>query len=131
MRLNSLLFLFLIIFSLFLIGCSGTPPVCGNSVCENGEDSYSCPEDCGNPQTHFECLDNTCTEVEGAGLNECTTSFECHADPCGNGLCESDIGEDENTCPQDCEQIEIPIDINVQIDITKTEYEIGEEVQLK
>ncbi|MBP9837996.1 MAG: hypothetical protein KBC84_04715, partial [Proteobacteria bacterium] len=55
--------------------CS-TPPAtgCGNGVCssEEGEDSTTCPQDCG---------------VGGS---------------CGDGVCSSALGENNASCPQDC-----------------------------
>lgn len=50
------------------------PPVCGNGVCETGEDSKTCPRDCPPPPPPSPI--------------------------CGNGVCES--GESSESCPQDC-----------------------------
>eukprot|EP00056_Hartaetosiga_gracilis_P008323 m.118539 g.118539 ORF g.118539 m.118539 type:complete len:958 (+) comp12898_c0_seq4:102-2975(+) len=46
-----------------------------NGVCEEGEDCYSCPNDC---------------ELAATGSR------------CGNGLCESGDGENCSNCPEDC-----------------------------
>ena len=47
--------------------------ICGDSVCNSGENCSTCPTDCGN-----------CTVIN----------------PCGNGICNSD--ENCTTCPTDC-----------------------------
>jgi hypothetical protein len=36
--------------------------VCGNGVCEPGEDRRNCCRDCGYPQG-YECKDNTCIKI--------------------------------------------------------------------
>src|SRR3989338_8715612 len=44
----------LIVSGLFILaGCATLPtkPVCSNNICETGEDSYNCPQDCGTPTT--------------------------------------------------------------------------------
>jgi hypothetical protein len=58
-------------------------PVCGNAICESGEDSLSCPADC---------------------------SIPLPAPVCGNSICES--GEDELICPADCSAPPTPTEIN-------------------
>lgn len=56
--------------------CSSVPG-CGNGVCEgNGEDCFSCPQDCG---------------CRGKNCKAC----------CGDGVCGSP-GENKNSCPVDC-----------------------------
>ncbi|MBU1120936.1 MAG: carboxypeptidase-like regulatory domain-containing protein [archaeon] len=39
------------VLSVLLVMLSGcvNPPVCGNGLCEQGENSYNCPQDCGMP----------------------------------------------------------------------------------
>lgn len=59
--------------SITLQTSSSGNPVCGNGVCEDGEDENNCPGDCG--------------QSTGGPI-------------CGNGICED--GEDENNCPADC-----------------------------
>ncbi|MGB7291848.1 MAG: NEW3 domain-containing protein [Thermodesulfobacteriota bacterium] len=53
---------------------NNSPSLCGNGVCDSGEDCSSCSADC----------------VSGAGAS------------CGNGVCEAGGGEDCLSCPQDC-----------------------------
>lgn len=61
--------------------------VCGNSACEPGEDSESCPDDCG-----IECGNDVCEVGE-----QQTCPEDCVV--CGDGKCGA--GEQES-CPQDC-----------------------------
>lgn len=66
-----------------LAGCIN-PPVCGNGVCEIGEDVSGspnyCPADCGTtPETHTECQQQACVTVQGAGTSECKTDLDCQA----------------------------------------------------
>ncbi len=71
--------------------------VCPNGVCENegqcGEDSATCPQDCGG------CGDGVCQGSENCN----TCPQDCDA-VCPNGVCENEgqCGEDSATCPQDC-----------------------------
>ncbi len=60
---------------------------CGNGVCEEGESTTSCPEDCT-------CGNGTCDEGEDVSscAEDCTV--------CGDGQCTGD--ENCDTCEQDC-----------------------------
>src|SRR4029450_8529476 len=58
-----------------------------NTLCEAGEDTLSCPEDCG-----F-CGDLTCDSCA-------ENSDSCEDCYCGDFIC--DIQEDAVTCPTDC-----------------------------
>jgi hypothetical protein len=86
--------------------------VCGDAVCDAGEDAASCPADC--PDV---CGDGLCTGAEDAascaadcpevcGDGLCTGSEDttnCTADCgtlCGDGICNG--AEDELSCPDDC-----------------------------
>lgn len=55
--------------------CNPLPPVCGNGICDEGEDCGVCSADC----------------ISGGG-----------AAVCGNGVCEPESGENCLECPQDC-----------------------------
>ncbi|MBI4016023.1 MAG: hypothetical protein HY362_04890 [Candidatus Aenigmarchaeota archaeon] len=84
--------------------CSPQPTcsVCGNNICEFGETTGTCAQDCGKPVGGFVCGNNRCEQGE--------TSFSCPADCtqisfCGNLICES--GE-ERSCPGDCKAIDPP-----------------------
>ncbi len=57
---------------------SCTDCTCGDGICDDSEDSYSCPDDC---------------EEEPSGGAEST---------CGDGFCDTD--ETPDTCPDDCEE---------------------------
>ncbi len=69
-------------------GMSNCHPICGNGVCQDGEDSDSCPEDCS------WCGDGTCDADEDA--------WSCPDDCgyCGDAYCAPN--EDEWSCPDDC-----------------------------
>jgi len=78
--------------------CGPNQAVCGNGVCETGENILVCAADCG--ITEPECGDGTCDEEE--------TATSCPADcgskpvdPCGDGTCAE--GETEASCPADCD----------------------------
>ena len=86
--------------------------VCGNIVCEFGEDPCNCPSDCGADTCGNGCCGSTedchcgdCLDLCGngcCGLTEspCTCPGDCGADTCGNACC----GPTEGTCDcaQDC-----------------------------
>ena len=67
--------------------CGAVGPVCGNNMCEAGENNTSCPADC---QTAGPvCGDNVCDMAGGENNSncpgDCTTS--------GGGQCQADINE--------------------------------------
>ncbi len=71
-----------------------TAPVCGDYVCDPGEDYQTCPSDCSYVAT---CGDGVCEFYAGESSNTC--SADCVA-TCGNYVC--DTGETYATCPSDC-----------------------------
>ena len=68
----------LIVLAVFLSGCV-QQPICGNGICEAGENDTVCPQDCQthSTETHFECQNELCVEVLGAGENQCATDANC------------------------------------------------------
>ncbi len=88
--------------------------VCGNSICEDGENPRNCSSDCplgvcGNNFCDYDEKPSSCPEdCEWAlcGDGACDgyeNSFNCPRDCplalCGNGVCE---GGEEVSCPEDC-----------------------------
>lgn len=68
--------------------------VCGNGVCESGEDVASCAQDC----KLTTCGDGVCEGSESPS----SCPQDCNPGVCGNGKCEMD---EQKTCPQDCSQL--------------------------
>ncbi len=87
-------------------------PVCGDGLCTGAENNDNCPADC-KPSTL--CGDGVCDPSEncqdcfkdcacGSG-QYCSPALKaCAQRPCGDGKCDSGIGEDCNTCPADCKE---------------------------
>ena len=72
---------------ILISGCITNHPTCGNSLCEqfpNDENeldqnsTYYCPGDCGIIiQTHAECQQQKCIQVNGEGTNQCKVDSDC------------------------------------------------------
>ena len=125
MKFVSVMLIVSVIVFLFIFGCPGTPPVCGNEICEIGENSENCSQDCGGitncgngvcevgetpescsqdcAQSHRECIiENnipTCALVTGPGKNDCSVEVGCGG-YCGNSGC--DELETCESCQEDC-----------------------------
>ena len=75
-------------------------PHCGNGTCEpEKEETFkTCSIDCPKPTNY--CGDGVCTQLE---LETKSCIADCPVDdPCGNGKCEEEFFETEESCPQDC-----------------------------
>ena len=70
----------------------GTGPTCGNSLCELGETTVNCPQDCDINS----CGDGVCDLSE----NPVVCPNDCDLVNCGNNICED--SENQAICPQDC-----------------------------
>ena len=83
---------------------AGTPELCGNGECDEGEDPCTCPADCLSMDTCCEALDCPQPKCGPCCKAECK-DFKC-AEPiwlepcCWNNKCEE--GETYETCPLDC-----------------------------
>ncbi|MBN1941243.1 MAG: hypothetical protein JW772_03615 [Candidatus Diapherotrites archaeon] len=71
-------FLFGIAILLLIVSCGCPQPpseVCGNGTCDANETPTTCPEDC--TEYHTECIEDSCTVVEGIGVDECSSDSDC------------------------------------------------------
>jgi hypothetical protein len=83
--------------------CSSDPAcLCGNGICDPGEDCHTCSEDCisktgGKPSTRYCCGDEICESAE----DSINCAVDCGAPAiCTDGAC--DPNEDQCSCPADC-----------------------------
>ncbi|MDP3742266.1 MAG: hypothetical protein Q8R15_03060 [Candidatus Micrarchaeota archaeon] len=75
---------------------------CGNNLCENGETTNTCSNDC--PYRPFTCANAICEGGESyeSCPQDCSVS-NIIGSACGDGACEP--GEDVSYCPSDCTSI--------------------------
>ncbi len=89
------------------------PPIQYHTVCQNngcvnvvGAGANECSADinCSPPQLfHGVCQNNQCIQVSGSGIDECLSDTNClPIQNCGNGACDTNLGENYSNCPQDC-----------------------------
>lgn len=80
------------------LGCGSCGPICGNEVCEKGEDPSNCPQDCSVPPewtcepsyygTDDGCdcgcgaFDPDCPDSSVESCNWCDDSGSCNTEPC-------------------------------------------------
>lgn len=107
----------LVVVVILLSGCI-RPPVCGNSICEKGENYDNCPQDCQQQATHSKCKNQQCVRVQGTGVDECRndidciqpveTHWECQNQQCvevqGPGTDQCQENKDCITCDNECPQ---------------------------
>lgn len=100
--------------------------LCGNGVCDSGENCSTCPTDCisgASGGTCGSCFKGDCdgkcnTAKDGANCSDCWSSYccgdgkcegdetnencgvDCSVTTCGDGVCDYD--ESAATCPEDC-----------------------------
>jgi hypothetical protein len=81
-----------------------SPAACGDGTCGAGEDSCSCPSDCGAaPTSETSCsdgIDNDCDGFVDCDDADCGSDPACAAPFCGDLVC--DAGEDQCNCAIDC-----------------------------
>ncbi len=111
------LFSFLLLFFVPLVFAQ----TCGDTRCDSGENSCTCPSDCG------KCEGNvggqTCKEYECKN-NVCSISHIPNC--CGNTMCEEN--EDYGNCPADCTPKNIEIEV---LSPKESLFARGDEVLLK
>jgi len=89
-------------------GSGGSGPVCGNSLCEIGEDESSCPSDCtaGGPVCGNTVVESgeTCDDGNLDSGDGCSST--CQTETGGSGTCNNDgicdATETDVSCPADC-----------------------------
>ena len=90
-------------------GGGGTGPICGDSVCDPGENSTNCLEDCPLPNCRLpkSCMLASACQTDFNG--SCNAAFACGAAAlcccevgsyCGDSTCDDD--EDSDSCLEDC-----------------------------
>ena len=103
-----------------LSGCKPNSATCGNGNCEAGENAANCRDcsepDCGNgvcsPMEELagtcdkdcvaDCGDGTCNTSVGENCATCQDDCGSCIVSCGDGMCDPTQGEACNTCPEDC-----------------------------
>lgn len=84
-------FIIVSILAVLLVMLSGcvVPPVCGDGLCEEGENSYNCPQDCGFPpvQSKLTVIVSDADSGEPIPFAKVIVSGECEVGkPCGTAV---------------------------------------------
>ena len=77
-----------------------TKPYCGDKICNNGETTLTCPDDCDKGPGE-NCGNGACDA--GETMTSCPTDCGNIDTSCGNGTCDSN--ETTLTCPLDCQAV--------------------------
>ncbi len=115
--------LLVILFVVSTIPAAYSEQACGNSACEDGEDSCTCPSDCG--KCSGEAKDRKCSEYYCSTQNIC--SIKKILNCCGNEVCED--GESYGNCTEDCEPRIVNVKVLTPQELYKARY--GEQVLYK
>lgn len=120
----------------FCVRCGSPDPVCGNGVCESGENAGNCSQDCGTCGDGFcgwgehctNCVADcgTCPYCGDGACNNGETCATCSGDCgscCGNGVC--DNGETYASCPSDCTPLP-----NATNDTATTDEDVAVEIDV-
>ncbi|MFT7579640.1 MAG: hypothetical protein ACI9MR_001306, partial [Myxococcota bacterium] len=90
-------------------GCQTGPVLCGNTICDPGEGCDSCAVDCACADAAPHCVSELDVCVVCRGNDDCNTGEVCTGGscqtgpvPCGNAICEPELGEGCSTCATDC-----------------------------
>lgn len=78
--------------------CSLDCDWCGDNFCQQDESCFSCSGDCGDCEADAYCGDSVCN----IGECEIGCTKDCSLLDCQNGICESELGENCVTAPNDC-----------------------------
>jgi hypothetical protein len=140
----SLLVVFVVVsVAIFLSGCTGQP-VCGDGVCEylemNPSSPFYCSQDCGVKEPV--CGDGVCHNLEkdSNSQNYCPEDCEEVCPDVWEPVCGVDGVTYNNDCYADLEGVEVDyagecvdeeLDLDVEMVISKDEFVVGEEVQLR
>jgi len=117
MKKEHLVVAFLIVVIL-ISGCAQSP-VCGNGVCETGENYDNCPQDCQQQATHLECQNQQCMQVQGTGVDNCSTNIGCiqpiekHLDCVGQQCIEVE-GTETDSCNMDADCSSPPAETHLE-----------------
>jgi|GEM_PF-1482366 len=79
--------------------CEPKKPVCGNKVCETGENNTNCPGDCEPGEIGNGAVGGGGGTISASELQKILEQQKAFL--CGNGICDSGI-EDCSSCPNDC-----------------------------
>jgi hypothetical protein len=83
---------------------SAPPPVCGDGICDSGEDACNCAADCGMPPTsEANCTDGIDDDCDG--FADCADTEDCGDDPsCACSAKGDPCTQNSDCCSNDCKR---------------------------